>query len=985
VDIGPQVRELFGRLLNLDREQRSIYLSEHPTDPAILSAVEALLANDSATDGDLRGLIERHARALLADFHSPAAGTLCGPYRLLCQIGQGGMSEVWLATRVDQLTQRSVALKLPSAGINAAHFAERLVRERDLLAGLVHPGIARLYDAGFAEGGRPFFAMEFVEGLGLSTYCDTHCLSVRRRLTLFLQVLNAVHYAHSRLVIHRDLKPSNILVTAEGEVKLLDFGIAKVMTGGVAGDTALTEIGGRALTLAYASPEQILGQPVTTSSDVFSLGVILYELLCGARPFVPKRDTRAAMEEAMISAEARPPSHAAAPEQAAARSAGVRELKAQLKGDLDLIALKAIQREPDRRYATADGFRQDIERYLAGLPVHAHPESLAYRARKFVLRHRVPTASAAVALLALSAGLAIALRQARVARAEARTAAAVEEFTMDLFRANSLRNPDPLKARQTTARQLLDIGAQKIGSALTDAPEAKLRMFHILGSLYLDLGLDDEAVTLQKQRVALAKARYGDRNPAIVPALINLSAAMHASRSVNERSQILLEAKAILDQAHDFSSRTRADLLGQLSEAYSSTDMKKSAAFAEQAVAIYRRGPPGSELGAALYDLGIAYSNVANYAGASQAFAEAIEVSRKYEGDPNPSLARFHAFRAEAERELLHFDLAEREFRAGLRSAEAIGGDDDQDTIETESRLGSLLVATSRPGEALLLLAKAKDACLRTKGPDDPFYTPQMLLQYGMALHAFGQPETALASIEKAVANRRRNRPGTRYLGQMIEDQALVLIDLGRSAQARQLLDEAAAIRAKVGKEMDTNYLIPRVQLALAAADPADASDIVESYYGSLHTSDPLSSTLLSAFHARAEIALLKGDGAAAVAIARRASDAISASPMAPHLKLHYIRFMREHAQGELLLHHPAAALPLLERALATELPIVDPTAPDLAVSEASIGAAWLDQGDRAAAQSHLRKAQSIVRAHRTIGESFLRPVRRLAARLAIP
>ena len=188
-----------------------------------------------------------------------------------------------------------------------------------------------------------------------------------------------------------------------------------------------------------------------------------------------------------------------------------------MKGDLDLIALKAIQREPDRRYATADGFRHDIERYLAGLPVHAHPESSAYRARKFVLRHKAPTASAAVALLALSAGLAIALA-GPCSRAEARTAAAVEDFTMDIFRANSLRNPDPLKARQTTARGLLDIGAQKIGSALTDAPEAKLRMFHILGSLRLDLGLDDEAVTLQKKRVALAKARYGDRNPAIVPA-----------------------------------------------------------------------------------------------------------------------------------------------------------------------------------------------------------------------------------------------------------------------------------------------------------------------------------------------------------------------------------------------------------------------------------------------------------------------------------
>jgi len=300
MNVSSEVRNLFYQLADLNREQQSLYFREHPTDATVQSQVQELLANDYSTDYDLRKLVQEPAEALLNNVQAATGGWLCGPYRLLKQIGQGGMSEVWLASRVDQLVKRNVALKLPSAGIHAARFAEHLQRERDVLANLVHPGIARLYDAGIAEGGRPFIAMEFVEGTSLSAYCDTHQLPIRQRLTLFLQILHAIHYAHSRLVIHRDLKPSNIMVTGDGEVKLLDFGIAKLMVEGEGPNAAVTELGGRALTLAYASPEQVLGQQVTTASDVFSLGVILYELLSGARPFVPKRDSRAAMEEAIL-------------------------------------------------------------------------------------------------------------------------------------------------------------------------------------------------------------------------------------------------------------------------------------------------------------------------------------------------------------------------------------------------------------------------------------------------------------------------------------------------------------------------------------------------------------------------------------------------------------------------------------------------------------------------------------------------------------
>src|ERR1700690_4131681 len=284
----------------------------------------------------------------------PSGPRQVGPYNLLRELGSGGMGSVWLAERSDGLLKRPVALKLPPAGQPDLTFLERFNRERDILATLTHPSIARLYDAGLAEGGRPFIALEYIDGLTLTAYCDREKLPVSRRLEVFLAVLAAVQYAHAHMVLHRDLKPGNILVTAAGDVKLLDFGIAKLMTPGETRATELTEAGGRALTLDYASPEQVSGQPMSTASDVYSLGIVLFELLCGARPYAPKRDSKGALEEAILTAPAGRPSQSAADEtRAGARSTTPRKLAALLKGDLDTIVAKALKKSPADRYATA--------------------------------------------------------------------------------------------------------------------------------------------------------------------------------------------------------------------------------------------------------------------------------------------------------------------------------------------------------------------------------------------------------------------------------------------------------------------------------------------------------------------------------------------------------------------------------------------------------------------------------------------------------
>jgi WD40 repeat protein/tRNA A-37 threonylcarbamoyl transferase component Bud32 len=354
--------------------------------------------------------------ASMAEGHPGLIGRQFGPYRVLSLLGHGGMGSVWLAERVDGLFTRRVALKLLHPALMGRVMSERVTREREILASLNHPNIARLIDAGFAQDGQPYLALEYVSGVPLTTYCDERRLPILERLELFRQVLSAVQYAHANLVIHRDLKPSNIMVTEQGQVYLLDFGIAKLLTEGEAKETELTRLGGRALTPDYAAPEQMSGAPITTAADVYALGVMLYELVTGGRPYKLKRETRGALEEAILRADPVAPSRAELNEPAAyARATTVSKLAKILKGDLDTIAIKALKKSPTERYATANAFAEDIARFLDGGVVLAQRDSVAYRALKFARRHRIAICAAGVLILTLAGGLAATTYEAKVA------------------------------------------------------------------------------------------------------------------------------------------------------------------------------------------------------------------------------------------------------------------------------------------------------------------------------------------------------------------------------------------------------------------------------------------------------------------------------------------------------------------------------------------------------------------------------------------
>jgi len=418
-----------------------------------------------------------------------------GPYRLLREIGRGGMGSVWLAERADGSYQRQVALKLPRLAWGAG-LTERMARERDIGTLLEHPAIARLYDAGVDERGRPFLAFEYIDGQPIDAWCEAQGLDTWARLRLFVQVARAVAYAHGRLVVHRDLKPSNVMVTTDGQARLLDFGIAKLLTEAAPGQPGLTQEQGRVLTPHYASPEQIAGEPITVQSDVYSLGVLLYELLTGVLPHEVKRSTLGAVEDAILEGDA-PMASSRVKDKAVARA---------LRGEVDAILGKAMQRDAAKRYATADALAADIERQLRGEAVLARPDSLGYRVRRSVRRHWVAYSASCAVLVAVLSGSGVALVQARKANDEAERARVVKEFVVDIFRVNSPSGAGGVDLRQLPAEMLLERGGQLIETRFAGQPQLQAELYGVVGGIFADMGADDLAVDYASRQVATLAA-----------------------------------------------------------------------------------------------------------------------------------------------------------------------------------------------------------------------------------------------------------------------------------------------------------------------------------------------------------------------------------------------------------------------------------------------------------------------------------------------
>jgi len=471
---------LLDEVLDLDAAGREAWLAGLQGDDALLLPTlrHILVAQPTRDTADL---LER-GPSFTALAEAPAeaqfsAGEHVGPYRLERAIGQGGMGEVWLAVREDGQLKRQVALKLPTLSARRAVLVQRFARERDILGSLAHPHIARLYDAGLAGVGQPYLALEYVEGRPITAYCEEAALATRARVQLLQQVLQAVQYAHANLVIHRDLKPSNVLVTAQGQAMLLDFGIAKLLQEDApeAAETELTRLGGRAMTLHYAAPEQISGAPISIATDVWALGVLLYEVLTGKRPFSGKPRE---LENAILHEEP-------------ARPQG-------LPADLATIVLKALKKAPAERYATADAFSEDLGRWLANEPVLAQADSAWYRLRKFATRYKIAVATGTVAITIVIAAMASTVWQAHTATVQARRAQAVQALVVRLF---SESDPAQAQGRAFTAKELIDRRVTTLDAELRDQPELKAAMEKEIGRVYANL--HDDATALLHLRKAV--------------------------------------------------------------------------------------------------------------------------------------------------------------------------------------------------------------------------------------------------------------------------------------------------------------------------------------------------------------------------------------------------------------------------------------------------------------------------------------------------
>ena len=462
-----RLEHLFQVALEQPPEQRAEFLAgECGDDPALLAELQSLLSSDSEADsaGFWKSTAIEVEAIRSATQTDPRVGQTIGPYRILEAIGSGGMGAVYLAVRDDAAYQKHVAIKVIKRGMDTDFIVHRFRTERQILANLEHPNIARLLDGGATDDGLPYLVMEYVEGQPIDQYAHQRQLSIAQRLQLFRTVCAAVQYAHQNLVVHRDLKPSNILVTRDGEPKLLDFGIAKILSPGDSpGKSEQTVTMMRFLTPEYASPEQIRGEPITTVSDIYSLGVLLYRLLTGQRPYRVKSERPEELANAICTEEPEKPSTAISrTEPVVVASGDSIKLRRRLRGDLDNIVLMAIRKEPERRYTSVEQLSEDIRRDLEGLPVLAHRDSLGYRAGKFARRHRLGVAAAALILLSLVAGIVGTAWEAHVAqvqraRAEKRFADVRRLANTFLFEVHdSIANiPGTLAARQLILKRAL--------------------------------------------------------------------------------------------------------------------------------------------------------------------------------------------------------------------------------------------------------------------------------------------------------------------------------------------------------------------------------------------------------------------------------------------------------------------------------------------------------------------------------------------------
>jgi serine/threonine-protein kinase len=807
-----RIEEILDELLELPRAQRSGRLAELAGDDTDLRAEVLALLDQGAKAGLLDGSLETFAGAV---FEGPRASaperTNVGPYRILKELGRGGMGEVLLAERADGEFEHRVALKIVRAGLRREDIADRFRHERQILARLRHPNIASLYDGGTADDGAPYFAMEYVEGERITDWADARRLDVPARIRLFESVCAAVSHAHRNLVVHRDLKPSNVLVTADGTAKLLDFGIAKIVDPG-AGEAAQTTHG--FLTPAYASPEHVRGLPTTTATDVYSLGVLLYELLSGHHPH---GDTSRSVEvvRAILEDEPKDPSavvrtdtrETTAAEIAQRRSTDPADLRRRLRGDLDNIVAKALRKSPEERYGSVEDLRADLERYQHQLPVSARPATARYRFAKFVRRNRAAVGAGALLLAALiafavsmsvlyagsQANLSRAMKAEETASREAETARQVSDFMTNLFR---VANPDDSTWEELTARQILDRAVEGIRTRLDEQPAVRARLLGTLAMVHAGLGRLMDAKALYEEGIEIRKDT-GEADDLEYAELLNgYGIVLERTADYAGALRVHRQALAIREAAVGTEHLLVAMSLGNLGTVYSSMgDLDSSSTFQERALAIRKKllGPDHDSVAMSTFNLGAIHLRRQDHAAARPLFEEAYRIRRARLGDNHMRTAQTLGAIATTMQLAGELDSAGVLQRRVIEAMEAAAGPSHPEVGSQMFNLAILERTLGRTAEATDLMERVLKIYEGAYGPDHPRVGNALGELAALHLDA-GKLDVARELAQRGLAMVVKATPGSPELLEPLLSLAEIERKLGNEAAAVAHLERALAI-----------------------------------------------------------------------------------------------------------------------------------------------------------------------------------------------
>jgi serine/threonine protein kinase len=799
-----EIDRLFSEALELSPGERGGFLAAACPDEELRREVEGLLTADAESQTTF---LERPAGELLGLLPGREEPARLGPYRLLERLGGGGMGEVFRARREDEHYQQEVAIKILRSGLQGTEALSRFLIERQILARLEHPNIARLYDGGSTEDGRPYLVMELVEGLPVDEYCDRHQLDIGQRLDLFRRICAAVQYAHQNLLVHRDIKPGNILVTEAGEPKLLDFGIAKRLERGPATQPDLTQTGSRIMTPSYASPEQVKGEPITTASDVYSLGVLLYGLLAGRGPYrngagrLPHEIERAICEEAPERPSValfRPGAPPTVEEIARARGTRPQTLRRRIQGDLDNVVLMALRKEPERRYGSAAQLAGDLENHVQSLPVVARPDTLPYRARKFLRRHRAGVAAAAVmVLVALLFMVSLVVQGRRVARERDKARYALG------FLVNTFKEADPYhtKGERLSADEILSRGAERVSRDLSGQPDVQAALMDAIGEVELGLGRYDRAEPLLKRGFTLRQAVFGARSLEVAESLEHLGKLQRERSTLAESETLLRQALEIrrrrLGERDPSVARTLNDL-GEL------LTVKGGAVEAEKlhrealGITLKVEGPVGPTVAESLLDLGKAKLAQGNYIAAERISRQGLVVQRGVFGKRDPRLYRVQTEVAEVLIESGKFAEAETLLRGSLRAQRELLGQNHPDVTVTLANLAEAIHRQERWAESEAVSREALGIVRTQFGPSHRL-VDEILGNMAAAIDAQDRTFEAISYYEEALEIRRRiYGPESPQVAQILLLLAGANRALKQPKEALRLSLESLAILEKV-------------------------------------------------------------------------------------------------------------------------------------------------------------------------------------------